>query len=616
MIGGIDMCGIIGYTGRKNAVSVLIAGLHSLEYRGYDSAGIAVMDGGAVTCVKAKGRIANIESFLESRYAGLSSHTGIGHTRWATHGAPSDENSHPHGTELVYAVHNGIIENCAELWERLAGLGYRFRSETDTEAAVCLIDYYYRQTGDPKKAISAAVRELRGSWALGILFADRDGELYAVRHENPLIAASDETGSYIASDITALLEHTDRYIRLDEDEIAVLFADGMRVYGADGMPVEKEVQTVTWNRDAAKRGGFPHYMLKEIHEEPETIRKTVGAGTRGGLPDFGAGNVDMAALDRAAHIHIVACGTAMHAGLIGKRVIERFSGIPVSVEIASEFRYSAPIVSENDLFIAISQSGETADTLAALRLAKSLGMYTLSVVNVVGSSVARESDGVIYTCAGPEIAVASTKAYIVQLSVLYLLAAHFGLCRGRLSEREVSAFISDLKSAAPDAVASIIAGAEEIKAAAETIKDTADIFYIGRGADYFLAEEASLKLKEVSYIHSEAYPAGELKHGTISLITDGVPVIAIANTRELYDKMINNIKEVRARGAYVLLLCGADFPETTGIADTVIRLPVLREELMPLPTATAFQLFAYYTSVLRGCDVDKPRNLAKSVTVE
>lgn len=610
------MCGIIGYTGRKNAVPVLISGLHSLEYRGYDSAGIAVMDGGAVTCVKAKGRIANVESLLESRPHELSSHTGIGHTRWATHGAPSDENSHPHGTELVYAVHNGIIENYAELRERLAGLGYRFRSETDTEAAVCLIDYHYRQTGDPKEALAAATRELRGSWALGVLFADRDGELYAVRHENPLVAASDETGSYIASDITALLEHTDRYIRLDEDEIAVLCADGIRVYGADGDPVEKEVQTVTWNRDAARRGGFPHYMLKEIHEEPETIRKTVGAGTRGGFPDFGAGNVDMAALDRAEHIYIVACGTAMHAGLIGKQLIERFSGIPVSVEIASEFRYGAPIVSENDLFIAISQSGETADTLAALRLAKSLGMYTLSIVNVVGSSVARESDGVIYTCAGPEIAVASTKAYIVQLSVLYLLAAHFGFCRGRLSEREVSAFVSDLKNAAPDAVASVIARAEELKAAAETIKGAEDIFYIGRGADYFLAEEASLKLKEVSYIHSEAYPAGELKHGTISLITDGVPVIAIANTRELHDKMINNIREVRARGAYVLLLCGADFPETTGIADTVIRLPALREELMPLPTATAFQLLAYYTSVLRGCDVDKPRNLAKSVTVE
>lgn len=610
------MCGIIGYTGRKNAVPVLIAGLHSLEYRGYDSAGIAVMDGKAVTCVKAKGRIANVESLLESRPCELSSHTGIGHTRWATHGAPSDENSHPHGTELVYAVHNGIIENYAELRERLTGLGYRFRSETDTETAVCLIDYHYRQTGDPKEALAAATRELRGSWALGVLFADRDGELYAVRHENPLVAASDETGSYIASDITALLEHTDRYIRLDEDEIAVLCADGIRVYGADGAPVEKEVQTVTWNRDAARRGGFPHYMLKEIHEEPETIRKTVGAGTRGGFPDFGAGNVDMAALDRAEHIYIVACGTAMHAGLIGKQLIERFSGIPVSVEIASEFRYGAPIVSENDLFIAISQSGETADTLAALRLAKSLGMYTLSVVNVVGSSVARESDGVIYTCAGPEIAVASTKAYIVQLSVLYLLAAHFGFCRGRLSEREVSAFVSDLKNAAPDAVASVIARAEELKAAAETIKGAEDIFYIGRGADYFLAEEASLKLKEVSYIHSEAYPAGELKHGTISLITDGVPVIAIANTRELHDKMINNIREVRARGAYVLLLCGADFPETTGIADTVIRLPALREELMPLTTATAFQLLAYYTSVLRGCDVDKPRNLAKSVTVE
>ena len=610
------MCGIIGYTGRENAVPVLIAGLHSLEYRGYDSAGIAVMGNGNVTCIKAKGRIADMEALLDSRPCPLSSHTGIGHTRWATHGVPSDENSHPHGTELVYAVHNGIIENYAALRERLSDLGYVFHSETDTEAAVCLIDFYYRKTGDPREAIAAAARELRGSWALGVLFADRDGEIYATRHESPLIAASDENGSYIASDITALLEYTDRYVRLDENEIAVLRVDGAAFYTADGTPVVKEMQTVTWNRDAARRGGFPHYMLKEIHEEPEAIRRTVGAGTRGGLPDFSAGSVDMAALDRASHIYIVACGTAMHAGLVGKRLIERFSGIPVSVEIASEFRYGAPITSETDLFIAISQSGETADTLAALRLARSLGMYTLSIVNVVGSSVARESDGVIYTCAGPEIAVASTKAYIVQLSVLYLLAAHLGLRHGRLSEREASDFVSALGTAAPEAVASVIDRSEEIEAAAEKIKAAENIFYIGRGADYFLAEEASLKLKEVSYIHSEAYPAGELKHGTISLIADGVPVIAIANTGELYDKMTSNIREVRARGAYVVLFCGADFPETAGIADAVIRLPALPEAWRPLPTATAFQLLAYYTSVLRGCDVDKPRNLAKSVTVE
>lgn len=610
------MCGIIGYTGRKNAVPILLSGLRSLEYRGYDSAGIAVTDGENIVCVKSKGRISDMEGLLESRYPDLASHTGIGHTRWATHGAPSDENAHPHGTGLVFAVHNGIIENYAQLRERLSSLGYSFHSDTDTEAAVCLVDYHYRRLRDPVSAIAAAVQELRGSWALGILFADREGELYATRHESPLIAASDDTGSYIASDITALLDYTDRYIRLDENEIAVLRADGVRFCRMDGTAVEKEVQMVTWNRDAARRGGFDHFMLKEIHEEPEAVSRTVGACTRGMLPDFGAGSVDMAAVCRAPHIHIVACGTAMHAGLIGKRLIERYAGIPASVEIASEFRYSPPVAAKGDLFVAISQSGETADTLAALRLAKSLGMYTLSLVNVVGSSVARESDGVIYTCAGPEIAVASTKAYLVQLSVLYLLAVRLGLANGKMSEQEAATLVVALAQDAPRAVSGVIDRAGEIRAAAEKIRSAEDIFFIGRGADYFLAEEASLKLKEVSYIHSEAYPAGELKHGTISLITDGVPVIAIATSRALYDKMTNNIREVRARGASIVMLCGADFPEPEAIADTVIRLPALPEALMPLPAATAFQLLAYYTSVLRGCDVDKPRNLAKSVTVE
>lgn len=610
------MCGIIGYTGRKNAVPVLISGLHSLEYRGYDSAGVAVIEDGNVVCVKSQGRISDMEALLEARCGGLCSHTGIGHTRWATHGAPSDKNAHPHGTELVHAVHNGIIENYAELRERLAALGYRFHSDTDTEAAVYLIDYHYRKTGDPMAAISAAVRELRGSWAFGILFADKDGELYATRHESPLIVASDDTGSYMASDVTALMDYTNQYIRLDEEEIAVLRADGIRVFRMDGTAVEKEVQAVTWNRDAARRGGFAHFMLKEIHEEPEAVRKTVGSVVHDKIPAFHAGGADIESIGRASHIEIVACGTAMHAGLIGKRWIERFSGIPTTVEIASEFRYSPPIVEKGDLFIAISQSGETADTLAALRLAKSLGMHTLSIVNVVGSSVARESDGVIYTCAGPEIAVASTKAYPCQLSVLYLLAVHLGLSRGKITRQEATSLVSSLVQDVPEAIEHVIGRAEEIRAAAEKIRHSEDIFYIGRGADYFLAEEASLKLKEVSYIHSEAYPAGELKHGTISLITDGVPVIAIATSRTLYDKMTSNIREVRARGAYILLLCGEDFPEPEAIADTVIRLPALAEELMPMETATAFQLLAYYASVLRGCDVDKPRNLAKSVTVE
>lgn len=610
------MCGIIGYTGRKNAVPILLEGLRCLEYRGYDSAGIAAAGADGIVCMKSKGRISDLEALLEARYPKLISHTGIGHTRWATHGAPSDENAHPHGTGLVFAVHNGIIENYAELRVRLKALGYSFHSDTDTEAAVCLIDYHYRRLRDPVSAIAAAVRELRGSWALGILFADREGELYATRHESPLVAASEDSGSYIASDITALLDHTDRYIRLDEGEIALLNADGVWVCRMDGSVVEKEVQTVTWNRDAARRGGFAHFMLKEIHEEPEAILRTVGACTRGMLPEFDTDRLDWEAVCHAPHIHIVACGTAMHAGLVGKRFIEQYAGIPTSVEIASEFRYSPPIPAKGDLFIAISQSGETADTLAALRLAKSLGMDSLSLVNVVGSSVSRESDSVIYTCAGPEIAVASTKAYLVQLTVLYLLAVRLGLANGNLSEQEAQTLVAALASDAPPAVSCMIARSQEIRTVAEKIQKAEDVFFIGRGMDYFLAEEASLKLKEVSYIHSEAYPAGELKHGTISLITDGVPVVAIATSRALYDKMISNIREVRARGAFVVMLCGEDFPEPETIADTVIRLPALPEALMPLPAAAAFQLLAYHASVLRGCDVDKPRNLAKSVTVE
>lgn len=609
------MCGIIGYTGEKNAVPLLISGLYALEYRGYDSAGIAFFDENNVECIKSRGRIENIER-LTKKQGELVSHCGVGHTRWATHGAPSDENSHPHHTELVFAVHNGIIENYAGLRERLSTYGYTFDSETDTEAAVCLIDWHYRKTKDPIAAIAASVAELRGSWALGILFADRKGEIYAIRHESPLIAATDGTGGFIASDITALLGYTDRYIRLGEGEIAVLHGAELTFCDLSGCPIEKEEQTITWNRDAARKGGFPHFMLKEIHEEPEVLRKSVGTGMQHIFSVFDGALPARTVLCRTEHIYIAACGTAMHAGLIGGRAIERMAGIPVTVEIASEFRYASPIVGANDLFIAISQSGETADTLAALRLAKSLGMTTVSIVNVVGSSIARESDHVLYTCAGPEIAVASTKAYVVQLTMLYLVASYLGKIRNTTIDKENELFIETLFGKAPEAVASVIGRSNEIEAAAKHIKDAEHIFYIGRGIDYFLAEEASLKLKEVSYIHSEAYPAGELKHGTISLVTDGVPVIALATSPALYDKMVNSIREVRARGAYVMLLCREDFPAPETVADIVLRLPVLPELLMPLPSAAAFQLLAYYTAVLRGCDVDKPRNLAKSVTVE
>ena len=610
------MCGIIGYCGNENAVPILLSGLHALEYRGYDSAGIAVFEKDGITTVKAKGRISEVEKLISEKYEGLSSNCGIGHTRWATHGEPSDRNSHPHSTEDVTIVHNGIIENYTQVKEFLCGKGYAFVSDTDTETALKLIDYNYKLLGDKFAAIKATVEVLKGSYAFGIIFKDEPNTVYALRKDSPLIAAKGDNGTFIASDIPAVLKYTRSYYRIDENEIAVLGESSIRFFTLDKQPIEKEIQTVTWDVGAAEKGGYDHFMIKEIHEEPDSIIKTVHSRLKDGLPYFDIDSLTDERIKNIGRIHIVACGTAMHAGLAGKFAIEKLARIPVTVDVASEFRYNNPILSKNDIFIAISQSGETADTLAALRMAKAAGLYTLSVVNVVGSSVARESDGVIYTWAGPEIAVASTKAYVVQICILYMLAIRLAMSEGRLTEDKAREYMDVLLKEAPAAVEKVLEKDGEIRSLAEKLKDANDIFFIGRGVDSCLAQEASLKLKEVSYIHSEAYAAGELKHGTISLIVEGVPVIAIATESKLYEKTISNIKECKARGASSLLICDETFGVASDVATDILRIPHIDELFMPIPTCCAFQMIAYYTAVLRGCDVDKPRNLAKSVTVE
>ena len=608
------MCGIIGYIGKDNSVNHLIAGLRALEYRGYDSAGVAFFDeNGTLSAVKAEGRLANVEAKLADAPV---SHCGIGHTRWATHGAPSDVNSHPHGTPYLRIVHNGIVENYAALRAELTALGYTFESDTDTEVAAKLLDYYYRVEKLPAlKAIEHTTSRLVGSWALGILFADQPDTIYAARQGSPLIIGVGEGGNFIASDITAILKHTRKYYQLDEGELATVTRDTIAVY-KDGEVVNKELKTAHWDIEAAERGGYPHFMIKEINEEPTAIRTTLHSRIKNGLPDFTPDGFDTSIFAKISRVHIVACGTAMHAGLIAKEALGRMAKLPCEVEIASEFRYNDPLIGENDLVVIISQSGETADSLAALRLSKEKGAKTLAIVNVIGSSIAREADNVIYTMAGPEIAVASTKAYSVQTALLYLLSVEAAIVRGHIESESAKAIVTELYERAPEAVAEIIAREDEIKSAAQSIAACEDLFFIGRGADYYLSCEGSLKLKEISYIHSEAYAAGELKHGTISLIIDGTPVVALCTVPALYEKMVSNIRETKARGAVTFMICSHDTEVSHGAADHVIRLPKLSYELNFLPAVTVLQLFAYHAAAARGCDIDKPRNLAKSVTVE
>lgn len=606
------MCGIVGYIGKRNASEVLIDGLRKLEYRGYDSAGIAVFEEEGIKVVKAKGRLDDLEEKMNLVGKPKGS-CGIGHTRWATHGEPSDVNSHPHGNSRITLVHNGIIENYLELKERLAAKNYLFESQTDTEVVAKLLDYYY--DGNPFETVRKVIENVKGSYAFGIMFADFPNQIFAVRKDSPMIVGLGEGENFIASDVPAILKYTKDYYLIDEDEIVVLEEGGTKIYNLDHELIEKQRHTATWDIEAAEKGGYPHFMLKEIFEQPDALRKTVQPRIKDGLPDLQVDSFTDDLIRKIGKIHIVACGTASYAGMIGKCAIEKLARIPAEVCIASEFRYGDPILKENDLVIVISQSGETADTLAALRLAKKKGIHTMAIVNVVGSSIAREADSIIYTWAGPEIAVASTKAYTVQMSVMYLIALKMALALGTLSEEEVKGYCGTILSL-PEKQQQILDQSDTCKYFASRFQNAEHLFYIGRGIDYALSMEGSLKLKEISYIHSEAYAAGELKHGTISLITDNVPVIAVATQENIYEKTISNIKEVTTRGAKVLLVVNDRFEVNEDIASYVLRVPTTDDILIPLLAVIPLQLFAYYTAVLRGCDVDKPRNLAKSVTVE
>ena len=610
------MCGIVGYVGHRDCSDVLVSALTRLEYRGYDSAGIAVFQNDKIEVAKSKGKLKNLVEKMEKE-GKPKGFAGIGHTRWATHGEPSDINSHPHSGAKVTLVHNGIIENYKELKEFLVKQGKKFLSDTDTEVVAQLLDYYYSHINEPIKAIIETMQELKGSFALGIVFADFPNRVFAVRRESPLIIGVGKDENFIASDVPAIIKYTKDYYLLEHDEIAVLSPDkGVRVFDIHYQPVTKELKTADWDVDAVGKCGYPHYMIKEINEQPNAIKNTVDPRIKDGLPCLEECNITPDALKEIKQIHVVACGSAMHAGMVGKYVIENIARIPVLVDIASEFRYRNPIIGKGDLIIIISQSGETADSLAALRLAKEKGAKTLAVVNAMGSTIAREADMLIYTHAGPEISVASTKAYMVQLSVMYLFAFELAFARGEIDEEKYRYLTAKLNET-PEMVQKVIEQTTEISQKISSKLLTADsLLYIGRGLDYALSMEGSLKLKEISYIHSESYAAGELKHGTISLITEDMPVIAVATQSALYEKTVSNIKEVKARGAKVIMICqkGKDVPND--IADYVLEIPQFEELLLPMLVCVPLQLIAYYTAVQRGNDVDQPRNLAKSVTVE
>lgn len=607
------MCGIVGYVGKEACAGILVEALKKLEYRGYDSAGIAVFEGEKIKTVKAKGKIAEgLVERLKSEPK-LKAVCGIGHTRWATHGEPSDVNSHPIGNGRVSIVHNGIIENYREIKAFLTSKGYGFESETDTETVAKLLDYYYN--GDPLEAISKAVEDIEGAYALGIIFREHKNKIFAVRKDSPLIVGKGVNESYIASDITAILEHTREYYCLERGEIATLDGKGIHFTDLHGEPVEKELMVATWNVESAQKGGYEHFMLKEIHEQPDAIRNTVSPRVKDGLPDFGECGLTAEKIRGYRQIFIVGCGSAMHSGMVGKYLIEALARIPVIVDIASEFRYRDPLVGKGDLVVIISQSGETADTLEALKISKRLGADTLAVVNVVGSSIAREADMVIYTNAGPEISVCSTKAYAVQVAFMYLFAFETAYSLGKIDDTECRRLVSGLLGV-PDKIAECLEDMSPYQYVASKIFNASSLMYIGRGLDNALSMEGSLKLKEISYIHSEAYAAGELKHGTISLIEDGTPVIAVATQSDLFEKTLSNVRTVKSRGAKVAMICKSSEVLDKDCADFKIGLPEAEDMFLPLISVVAMQLIAYYTAVQRGCDVDKPRNLAKSVTVE
>jgi glucosamine--fructose-6-phosphate aminotransferase (isomerizing) len=619
------MCGIVGYVGEQPALSILLEGLNRLEYRGYDSAGVAFIENDQIVLYKKQGRLKELRQVLQQ--SGLlndgersqSIHIGIGHTRWATHGAPSDENSHPHMSTngKIAVVHNGIIENYIELRTFLGSQGYCFRSETDTEVVAHLVDYHYEHDcpNDLLMAVRLTLAEIEGSYAFGVLCSDFPGQLVAARKDSPLIIGIGEHGHFIASDIPAILNETRRILIMEDREIARIDQHQVEIMDALGNSVERTPVDIQWDSQAAEKGGFEHFMIKEIHDEPQAVRNTISPHIRHGIIDLPEIKWDQKWVSEMKQIRVVACGTAYHAGMVGKHVIEQLCRIPVEVDIASEFRYRNPILDDQTLVIIISQSGETLDTLAAMREAKKRGGQILAVVNVVGSSIAREADQVLYTGAGPEIAVASSKAYNTQLAALYLIALHLASCRGVLPQQTLAMYLDALLKM-PEHLASVLSAKDEIQRFASQHYNQKSIFFIGRGLDYALAMEASLKLKEISYIHSEAYAAGELKHGTIALVEKGVLVVCPVTQPELVDKTISNIREVKARGATVLGILTPACRRAADVCDTVFWLPDVCSLFAPIVSVTPTQLFAYYMSVNKGLDVDKPRNLAKSVTVE
>ncbi len=612
------MCGIVGYTGNKQAAPILLDGLAKLEYRGYDSAGVAVCDGkNPVDVVKAKGRL---KILIEKTNGGTAvpGSCGIGHTRWATHGEPSENNAHPHHSDdgNVVAVHNGIIENYQELREKLERKGYTFYSDTDTEIAVKLIDYYYKKyEGTPVDAINHSMVRIRGSYALAVMFRDYPEEIYVARKDSPMILGIEDGESYIASDVPAILEYTRNVYYIGNMEMARVTKGGVTFYNLDGDEITKELKTIEWNAEAAEKAGYEHFMIKEIHEQPKVVADTINSVLKGNQIDLSAVNLSEEMIRQITQIHIVACGSAYHVGIAAQYITEELAKVPVRVELASEFRYRNPLLDQNALVIVISQSGETADSLAALRLAKEKGIQTLGIVNVVGSSIARESDSVFYTLAGPEISVATTKAYSTQLVACYALAIQFAKVRETITEERYTALIEEMQTL-PDKISKVLENKERIQWFASKQVNAKDVFFVGRGIDYAICMEGSLKMKEISYIHSEAYAAGELKHGTISLIENNTLVVGVLTQPKLYEKTISNMVECKSRGAYLMGLTTNGKYCTEDTADFTVYVPQTDPLFATSLAVIPLQLLGYYISLAKGLDVDKPRNLAKSVTVE
>ncbi|MGI6122800.1 MAG: glutamine--fructose-6-phosphate transaminase (isomerizing) [Acetivibrionales bacterium] len=608
------MCGIVGYIGERDVTPVLVGGLKKLEYRGYDSAGVAILNDNNISVVKAKGRLASLEERLSSTK--LNGHVGIGHTRWATHGEPNDINSHPHlsNNGNIAVVHNGIIENYMQLKEFLTGKGYEFVSETDTEVIAQLIEYNYK--GDLLKAVMNTMNDVEGAYALGVVCSDYPDRFVAARKDSPLIVGLGKNENFIASDIPAILEYTRDIYILEDKEVVSVTANGVEIFNLLGEKIQRDVFHVDWDVSSAEKGGYEHFMMKEISEEPGAIKATLSPRIQNNQIILDKFNVADEFIKNCEKINIIACGTAYHAGVVGKYIIEKLARIPVEVDVASEFRYRDPIINNKQMTIAISQSGETLDTLMAMREAKKRGSRTIAIVNIVGSSIAREADDVLYTWAGPEIAVASTKAYNTQLAALYLFALNFARQRGELDEESYQDYITQLQKL-PEQIEAVLSDREMVQKFAYNHFNANSVFFIGRSMDYALSMEGSLKLKEISYIHSEAYAGGELKHGTIALIEEGTLVICPLTQDHLLEKMISNIREIKARGAVILAITTKKNEEDVSkVADAVITIPDMDYIFAPIVAVTPMQLFAYYVSVMKGNDVDKPRNLAKSVTVE